>query len=262
MLDSGAHEDHQGDCHIRVYFGTVTLICELPQQLLADHVTRHYPDSWDAATVARLGRNWYDLHQRREFGFSTSEGALHVHYGPQTGDSTTQKSKCIFLPWRNWRFIRHSHYNLDGKHFHTEFEAACCDWKASIAVREACPKSKFEIDDFDGERIVATTYIEEREWHFGTGWCRWLSLFRRHKIRRDLAIEFDKEVGPEKGSWKGGTMGTGIEMMPGELHEAAFKRYCEQEHRSKYRRFRVKYVGPVASTPSAADPHCAAQVNL
>ena len=48
------------------------------------------------------------------------------------------------------------------------------------------------------------------------------------KIRRSLDLEFSGETGPEKGSWKGGTVGTGIEMLPGELHEAAFRRYCQK----------------------------------
>jgi len=32
-------------------------------------------------------------------------------------------------------------------------------------------------------------------------------------------------------------------MEPGELHEAAFRRYCDQEHRSKYSRYRITFVG-------------------
>lgn len=43
-----------------------------------------------------------------------------------------------------------------------------------------------------------------------------------------LDLEFSSEVGRRKGSWKGGTLGHGIEMLPGELHEAAFRRYCAQ----------------------------------
>jgi hypothetical protein len=37
----------------------------------------------------------------------------------------------------------------------------------------------------------------------------------------------DRYFGP-KGSWKGGTVGHSIAMLPGELHGAAFARYCEQ----------------------------------
>lgn len=242
MLDSGAFEDSSGDCHIRFSAFGWTLICELPP-LVPDYRIRHQATSWDAATIARLGRDWYDEVFPREYGFHFSEGTLHVHYGAQTHDSRTDQNRCFFLPWRHWRFIRHSLYDLEGKHFHTEHESARNSWSASSAVKDACPKVRFELEDFDGQRIVATTHIEEREWHFGTKFCWWLSWFRRPKIRRDLALEFSSEVGPEKGSWKGGTVGHSIEMLPGELHKAAFKRYCEQDHRSKYRKFKVKYIG-------------------
>jgi hypothetical protein len=242
VIDSGAHEGGKGDCHLRIYLFRITILCELPP-IVADYRERHFPTSWDVATVARLGRNWYDEHFPREYGFTLSEGNLHVYYGAQTHDSRTDQNKCYFLPWRHWRFIRHSHYDIEGKHFHTEYERARNSWQASTAIRDACPKVRFEFEDYDGQKIVATTHIEEREWHFGTGWCRWLSWFRPASIKRSLALDFSAEVGLEKGSWKGGTLGHSIEMLPGELHEAAFKRYCEQEHRSKHGRFRIRYIG-------------------
>jgi hypothetical protein len=245
MLDSGAWEGCKGDCHIRFSAFGWTLICELPP-LVPDYRIRHQAKSWDAATIARLGRDWYDEIFPREYGFSLSEGNLHVHFGAQTHDSRTDQNRVFFLPWRHWRHIRRSLYDLQGEHFWTEWDGDRHSWAAIDAVKSACPKARFEFEDFDGQRITATTHIEEREWHFGTKFCRWLSLFRRPKISRDLEIEFSAEVGPEKGSWKGGTVGHSIEMLPGELHEAAFKRYCEKERRSKYRRFRIRYVGVAA----------------
>lgn len=245
MLDSGAWEGCKGDCHIRFSAGGWTLICELPP-LVSDYRERHEAKTWDAATIARLGRDWYEELFPREYGFSLSEGNLHVHFGAQTHDSRTDQNKVFFLPWRHWRHIRRSLYDLKGDHFWTEWEGDRHAWSATQAVKDACPKMRFEFEDFDGQRITATAHIEEREWHFGTKFCRWLSWFRRPMIRRDLELDFSAEVGPEKGSWKGGTVGHSIEMLPGELHEAAFKRYCEKEHRSKYRRFRISYVGQVS----------------
>jgi hypothetical protein len=248
ILDSGAYDGSGGDCHITFSAFGYSLICELPK-LVPDYRERHYPATWDAATVARLGRNWYEDVFPREYGFRYTEGTLHLHFGPQTHDSTTTKSKCIFLPWQNWRFIRLSLYDLSGKHFWTERENERAAWEAGQAVERACPKERFEFDDYDGKRIVATTHIEEREWRFGTGWFRWLSWFRPARVSRYLEIEFNAEVGPEKGSWKGGTIGSSIEMLPGELHGAAFRRYCEREHRSKYKPFHVRYVGRVPPEP-------------
>ena len=98
------------------------------------------------------------------------------------------------------------------------------------AAEESCPSLSFEFDDFDAERIVAKTRIDEREWRFGEGWFKWLSLFRRPKVIRSLDIRFSSETGRRKGSWKGGTIGHSIDMLPGELHEAAFRRYCAEHN--------------------------------
>lgn len=257
MLDSGAQEGNGGDCHISFYAFGYTLICELPP-IIPSYRERHWPKSWDAETVARLGRDWYDEVFPREYGFTFSDGSLHMHYGAQTHGSDTTKSKCYFLPWLHWTHVRHSLYGFLGDHFWTDWGRKPQDsWAARQAVKDACPKVRFEFEDFDGQRLIATTHIEEREWRAGTGWFRWLSWFRRPKIRRSLDIEFSGETGKEKGSWKGGTVGTGIDMEPGELHEAAFKRYCQQDHRSKSGPYRVRYIGLVPKPEPVRDPQAA-----
>jgi hypothetical protein len=252
VYSSGAHEDGAGPNTLTAYaFGWVACL-RLPR-LLDDHKVRHVAASWDAATVARMGRNWYEKRFPREYGFSLSDGFLQVFMGAQTGDSDTTQDWCTHLPWTQWRFHRFSLYDLAGAEFFTEFEAdrrartkasaTRLGYEDQYAAQAAMPKAVFLVDDFDGQRLTVTTHIEEREWKFGEGWFKWLSLFRKAKVRRSLSINFDKECGPEKGSWKGGTMGTGIDMLPGELHEAAFRRYCEQDHSSKYRHYRVTFVG-------------------
>ena len=250
MLDSGGDHEDSGNkgCNLKLHGFGRTLIVELPR-LLPDFRIRHTAVGWDAATVARLGRDWYDEVFPREYGFTVSDGTMHVHHGPQTHDSITTKNKVYFLPWCNWRFIRQSWYGPTGQHIETlwettdrEVRSAQWDWRHDFEA--SLVKTRFEIIDSDGERIGVSTHIEEREWRFGTGLFAWLSLFRKAKIRRSLSITFDREVGPEKGSWKGGLIGTGIDMLPGELHEAAFRRYCEQEHRSKNGRHRINLVEP------------------
>ena len=251
VLDSGAHEDCAGDCHIRFYSFGWTLICELPR-IVRDYRERHNADTWSAETIARMGRDWYEVAFPCEYGVTFSERALHVYYGAQTHSSCTTKSWCCFLPWLAWRYVRMTLYTTTGAHFWTERAAERGAWEAMDAVRTACPKARFDFEDYDGERITATTHIEEREWRLGERPFRWLSWFRRPRIRRDLSIKFSAEVGPEKGSWKGGTTEHSIEMLPGESCEAAFARYCTQEHRAKYRRFNLRYIGRTPATPAAA----------
>lgn len=243
VLSSGDEEEGRARNSLTVYaFGWCARLW-LPA-VLQPHRVKVHAKYWDAATIERVGRDWYCETHPREFGFSLHEGFLQVFYGRQTGDSATTQSWSKHLPWTQWRHVRLSLYDLEGNHFWTEPQP-CLDWEERHRMRDAVPKARFEFTDYDGKRIVATTHIEEREWRLGEGWFKWLSLFRQPKIRPSLDIAFSEEVGPEKGSWKGGTIGHGIDMLPGELHEAAFRRYCEQNQRSKGGRYRITFVGVV-----------------
>lgn len=250
VFSTGGEDEGHETNHLTGYlFGWVARL-DLPTRV-QPHRIKHVAQGWDEATVARMGRNWYYEVFPREFGFCLHEGHLSIYHGPQTHDSTTTKSWSCFLPWTQWRHIRRSFYDGEGKHFATEWDRHRGfmfrdTWEARQAVEKACPAAVFEFDDYDGERIQATCRVEEREWRFGTGWFKWLSLFRKSKIRRSLDLEFSKEVGPEKGSWKGGTLGTSTDMLPGETPEAAFRRYCGHEHNAKGRRFKIKFVRAAA----------------
>lgn len=247
----GSHGDEDGDSWagrsvLHVHLGKATMIAAVPG-IIRPWRQKRYP-GWDADTVQRLGRDWYWEVDHRRYGFSYSDGFLQVFYGRCGGaceDSSKQQQWSCFVPWRSWRHVRRSLYGLQGELFETVPERAAYEtWKA---LEEACPVVRFSFEDYDGKVIVATTRIEEREWRLGAGSFKWLSWFRRPKIIRSLNLEFSDEVGPEKGSWKGGTVGHSIDMLPGELHEAAFRRYCEKEHRAKGRRYRIKFLMPVAA---------------
>jgi hypothetical protein len=230
VLSSGDGDDYPG-CGLRLSGFGHTLIVALPP-IIRPWRRKVIAQGWDAATVERLGRDWYWDSHERAYGFSYSEGFLQVFLGRQTHDSSTTQDWCKHLPWTQWRHVRRSLYGLEGEHFWTEPQGANTlgsnRWEEVRKAEEACPSRTFPFEDFDRERLTARTQIEEREWHFGVGWFKWLSLFRKPKISRSLNIEFSGETGKRKGSWKGGTIGHSIEMLPGELHEAAFRRYCAQ----------------------------------
>lgn len=246
IMSSGSNDRENPGCCVRFQAFGVTLICELPPIVKP---WRKWVDTSKYEWASKDGPGGYWDEHPREYGFRLSDGHLHVNLGAYTHDSETTQDWGCFLPWTQWRHVRHSLYDLDGKHFWTEEEGdvklGMSRYDAMHAAREACPTASFAFIDYDDEEGIAKTRIEEREWHFGTGYFKWLSLFRRPKIHRSLDIEFSGETGPEKGSWKGGTTGTSIEMRPGELHEAAFARYCAEEHRSKYRRYRISFAGSV-----------------
>ncbi len=233
-------DDEDRAATFRISVGRCSFLSVVPRWLVRPERKKVYP-RWDETTVARLGRNWYWDITPREYGFSINDGHLSINFGRVTHDSSTEQRWGCFLPWTQWRFIRHSFYGLQGELFWTIPKGMKWDDRRNIEAK--CPTVAFDFSDFDGERLVATTKIEEREWRFGEGWFKWLSLFRRPMIRRSLDLSFSGETGREKGSWKGGTVGTSIDMLPGELHEAAFRRYCDQEHRSKSGKYQITFIG-------------------
>lgn len=206
---------------------------------------------WDEATVKRLGRNYFfETHERR-FGFSLSNMGngydfLQIFYGRQSFSSNENKAWSKHLPWKQWDCVRSSVYAPDGTHFATEERSR--KKRGSDAFfefcrkKEECPSAYFEFEDYDGQKIVATTRIEEREWHRGTGWFKWMKWFWPGKIRRSLDLQFSAEVGPGKGSWKGGTLGHGIDMIKGETPRQAFERYCLKEHSHKGREYGLRFI--------------------
>jgi hypothetical protein len=230
-IDSGDGDDYPG-CRLRLSGFGHTLIMALPPVIKP---WRRWVDTSHYEWSKSPNGGYWDTH-RQVYGVSINEGHLSLHYGPQTHDSSTSKQRGYFLPWTQWRHVRRSFYGLTGEHVATlldtgkSYLADPGRWERERAIEDAVPIATFAFIDFDGEPLTVATRIEEREWRFGTGWFKWLSLFRRAKVVRSLDLQFSGETGKRKGSWKGGTVGHSIEMLPGELHEAAFRRYCAQHN--------------------------------
>lgn len=227
VLSSGDDEDR--GCQFRVSGFGHTVITALPNVVKP---WRRWVDTSKYEWSKGEGSGYWDVH-RREYGFSFSRSGtigdstfLQVFYGAQTHDSSTTMVWCKFLPWTEWRHVRSSHYGSDGEHYWTEDKSM--DWQARAEKIDACSAKTFAFKDYDGEELTARTRMMEMEWRFGSGMFKWLSAFRKPIIRRSLDITFSGETGRRKGSWKGGTIGHSIDMLPGELHASAFRRYCDQ----------------------------------
>lgn len=63
----------------------------------------------------------------------------------------------------------------------------------------------------------ATVTVERRTWTWR--WCRWV-----RRVQTCIDVRFSDEVGEQTGSWKGGVLGCGYEMRPGETPEACLRR--------------------------------------
>lgn len=175
---------------------------------------------------------------KREYGISIAEDSIHVQYGIQPGSwSSTDKknsdhTKVFWIPWKSMTYIHEEFFTTEWSSYTILADKkGRTDWEEQRLVKDNVPKIKFKFNDFDGEEIIATCYISKRMWRHGTSWCKWIGYIRKPLVKYYLDLEFSKETGYEKGSWKGGTTGHSITIQYGEDPLEAFKRYGSAEDR-------------------------------
>ena len=79
---------------------------------------------------------------------------------------------------------------------------------------------RYTLNSGEVQERIATVYVERREYR--QIWLKWCPLFGR--LRCAIEFSFDGEVGERTGSWKGGVIGSGENMLPGETVEQCFRR--------------------------------------
>jgi hypothetical protein len=178
----------------------------------------------------------------REYGFTITEENLHLHYGIQPGywssrdKKNSDHTKLFDIPWKNNSYLGQLFFTPDWAFYDfvkPKNKRGAIDCDKLRQCEQEVPKIKFKFNDYDGEEIIATCYITMRKYHRGTSWCKWLKYFTKPIEYYFLEVSYDKETGYEKGSWKGGTMGHGIQLEYGEDPVEAFKRYGSENDRYK-----------------------------
>lgn len=181
----------------------------------------------------RIQQKEYNNTVRRMYGLSIDDTALYVYYGIQPGSwnrddqENSDHCKVYFLPWNQTDRVQYDFLNPDGTLFMkaTDKPNGACDMDAINKARDYVPKIIFKFNDFDGTEVTATCYREIMRWEYGTGLFKWVKWFRKPIISNSLSIQYDKEVGQNKSSWKGGLIGHSIDILEGETPLDAFKRY-------------------------------------
>lgn len=229
ILSSGGGDERRGASLQLALLGH-HLTLPLPQWVLRPH--RRWVDTSRYEWSTSPAGGYWEV-EERAYGTYLYENHFNLLYGLRTDDSTTEQRWSCFLPWCEWRHVRYETFGLDGQVVETVEEGQSFDLQREAEGRT--PKVRFAFKDFDGEDIEATTFINRRTWKRGRGWFKWLSLVWKDQTRLSLDIRFSKEVGKRKGSWKGGTLGHGIDMKPGETHLEAFQRYAEKHGLSDVR---------------------------
>lgn len=126
------------------------------------------------------------------------------------------------MPWTPiWVYTRI--YDHDQKEivFEENFKARRRDMmKQELAARDAHSRKypyRYVLKNSDVQECTASVCVEERAW--GYKWWR-----RPVNVRRSISVNFNAEVGEGTGSWKGGCVGCGYDMLPGESAEQCLRR--------------------------------------
>lgn len=155
-----------------------------------------------------------------------TERNIYVHFGAW--------HKFIHLPWSlDWverahmtnagTFVRREWRDKTGRHAEGDVPDR---WLPQVF------KFRYRLANGEVQETTATVQrVERMRWQWAI--CRRLGLPFGFKTRFSLDVWFADEMGSERGSWKGGVVGTGCAWIPGEPVEVALRRFenrCNMTH--------------------------------
>ena len=149
-----------------------------------------------------------DYDMERGYGFSFTRDSLHWQWG--------EKTRVFWYPW-TWDHYRTTILRPDG----TAWQSGPGLYDDAIppVLKEQHPYN-YLMRDGTVQSCTATVYGEEMEWRIRCAkWLPW-----PHKVRRSICVSYSEELGPGRGSWKGGVIGTGYEWKEGETMQQALRR--------------------------------------
>lgn len=177
----------------------------------------------------------YSVYKEREYEISYNKEEGYIHFKWNYADNLLYNnfkhenySKWITLFWgrfscscSKWELL-----NLDKTLYK---DTTNMDYDTKHELEKHQQYIEFTFLDYDKEEITATGKLVRRVYSYGNNnkVTRWIMKFFKKPIDNVyLEMEFHKEIGPSKGSWKGGVTGQGCKLLPDELPEDGFVRYC------------------------------------
>lgn len=165
--------------------------------------------------------NWIDECDPPTWGIAYHNQIFWIYRGGKGNMSGGNKWWTFNMPW-SYDWVRTSALRADGcwehdtkktpKSFYQDI------WKG-ILWEETHPYT-YTLRSGKVQNRMAIIKVEEREWRMR--WLKWVPIFRR--ISKDIKVDFNDEVGERSGSWKGGTVGCGYEMIGNETPLECLKR--------------------------------------
>ena len=159
------------------------------------------------------------------WGIMIHSNTLWLHYGGDGNMDGGGKYKSWDLPFFTMECVRHQvECDLgDGKYTLVDYDKLqkLNDKYIPLKDNELVHKYHYNyVDNYDESIVHCTYWAEEREWR--RKWFKWCDWFKI--VKRYIEIEFDGEVGKDKGSWKGGCTGCSYTLLPNETPEECIRR--------------------------------------
>lgn len=186
-----------GRPHLHIAVPGIQVFFRLPRWRILERLTRG-PNDMDRRGYGFAGRFGHDW-----------QGDVHWQWGKRSG--------ITHMPW-GWNKrkgdYRREYLATDGQ-WHSR-DVFPHDWVPEedrgpepIKVSKPYPYLT-RGGEFQGD-ITATAHMERTHMIY-----RVFGIAVRRVTKHSIDVAFDKEVGSERGSWKGGTVGCGYDMKPGE----------------------------------------------
>lgn len=202
-------------------------------QFSADHDYDHH---WSLACIFFFGQFWIDLPKflpRTVFGDSCHMDDLRSWgFSWIWADSDMPTAEICINLGTNTKYLRLP-WNLE--HYKTEVYLKDDSWAEPVSswkvdaetfaafdtqvAREIHPY-RYVLRSGEVQECLATIEVMRIEWR-RKGWG-WSPLF--NLVRQFIEITFSAEVGERSGSWKGGTIGCGFDLLYNELPVEALRR--------------------------------------
>lgn len=156
-----------------------------------------------------------------EYGIAIHNQMFWLYTGGPGGNGGSTM-KAWDLPYFSYEFEGHRVQLQDGS-----WVEAIDSWKSNESdgrYTETHPY-KYTLSSGEVQEKQATVYKESRQWH--RKWFPWIKM-----NRTEISIEFSDEVGERSGSWKGGCIGCGYDVIKGETMLQTLQR-MEKERKFK-----------------------------
>lgn len=195
------------------YVGKTTLSIRLPRII-------------SPALIHRANRP--SVKMDRIFGIVFHSTDVTIHYGVVNyydRAGVKDKRKKIKFPWMQRVTIGLCTMDTLNGMPEIEFIGSGMNYTQYREKQEALPALKYTVKDYDGEEAEMFVRIERHTVTKGVGWFKWTRWFRKPVVTTSLLIQFNKYLGTQKTSWKGGSKSATVELLPKETVNNALERF-------------------------------------